>query len=144
MPRRSLIIFVGLCILLVSIIFLPSLIRHNLSSDTNKSNLSSDKQEGYTLYIIKNYGNINHEVTVELFNSKNTSIFNESYILAPNKQIESESSVGLADGTRIEVTLDNTTTENEFVLGNLSDVAVLYVDIDKYPDDPVNLTIAVP
>ncbi|AAM03944.1 hypothetical protein [Methanosarcina acetivorans] len=110
----------------------------------NESNFPSDKKEGYTLYIINNHGNINHEVTVELFDLKNSSIFNKSYILAPDEQIKSESSVGLADRTRIEVTLDNNTTENEVVLGDLSDVAILYIYIDAHRDDSLDLSIAVP
>ncbi|WP_440946002.1 hypothetical protein ACSAZL_18265 [Methanosarcina sp. T3] len=110
----------------------------------NESNFPSDKKEGYTLYIINNHGSINHEVTVELFDSKNTSIFNESYLLAPDEKIESESSIGLADRTRIEVTLDNNTTETEVVLGDLSDVAILYVDIDAHRDGSLDLSIAVP
>ncbi|WP_052721481.1 hypothetical protein [Methanosarcina siciliae] len=110
----------------------------------NESNFPSDKKEGYTLYIINNHGNINHEVTVELFDLKNTSIFNKSYILAPDEQIKSESSVGLADRTRIEVTLDSNTTETEVVLGDLSDVAILYIDIDAHRDGSLDLSIAVP
>lgn len=98
----------------------------------------------YTLYIINNQGSINHEVTVELFDSKNTSIFSESYMLAPDEQIKSESNVGLADRTRIEVTLDNNTTETEVVLGDLSDIAILSIDIDAHHDDSLDLSIAVP
>lgn len=133
--RKFLIIFVGICLLLVGIIVLPSIIRHSLLPDNSGNN---------TYFIIHNQGNINHEVTVKLFDSKNTSILNESYVLDPGEKIESHHPVGLAAGTYIEVTLDGNITETQVVPGNLSDIAVLYIDVDTHPDNPLALSIAVP
>lgn len=133
--RKLLIIFVGICLLLLGIIVLPYVIRHNSLPD---------KKENNTLLIIHNQGNTSHEVTVKLFDSKNTSIFNESYILAPREDIRNQYPVGLVTGTYIEVTLDNNITKTETVSQNLSDIAILYIDIDVHPDDPLDLSIAVP
>lgn len=143
MARRFLIIFLSICLLLVSIVFLPSFIRNPLLSDKNESSLPSDVKEGFTLFIIHNKGNTNHEVTVKVSDAKNISIFNESYILAPGEDISVESSVILTTGTCIAVTLDNSITETETTLVDF-DIAVIYVDIYPKPDDPLDLSISVP
>jgi len=132
--RKFLIIFVGICLLLVGIIVLSSLIRNSLLPD---------KTENNTYLIIDNRGNINHEVTAKLFDSENTSILNESYILDPGEKIESYHPVGLAAGTYIEVTLDGNITETDIVYSNLRDIAVLYFYVDTHPDNPLALSIAV-
>lgn len=133
MSRRFLIILVSMCLLLIAIIILPSDIKHDFLSDKKESN---------TLFIINNQDNISHEVIVKLFDSKNTSIFDKSYTLASGEHIESQSAVGLATGTYIEVTLDNNITETEIVPQDLSDIAILYIDM--YSDDLLSIRIAVP
>ncbi|HIH74392.1 MAG TPA: hypothetical protein HA306_03845 [Methanosarcina sp.] len=133
--RKFLVISVGIFLLLVGIIVLPSLIRNSLLPD---------KTENNTYLIIDNKGNTSHEVTAKLFDSKNTSILNESYILDPGEKIENYYPVGVVAGTYIEVTLDNNITETLVVPGNLSDLAILHIEINAYPDDLLDLSIAVP
>lgn len=135
MPRRRfLIIFVGICLLLVGIIVLPSVIKHYSLPDTKESGNS---------FFINNWGNKSHEVTIEIFNSKNTSIFNESYISAPDKNIRSQFPTKLAPGTYIEVTLDSNITKTQTVSEDLIGL-VLYIQIDMVSNDPLILSIALP
>lgn len=129
--RKFLIIFVGMCLLLVGIIVLPSIIRHSLLP----------KNSTLTLFTIYNQDNTDHEVTVKLFDSKNTPIFNESYILAPDEIITSQLSVGLETGAYIEVTLDNNITETETFYEDF-DIATLYIVV--YPNDQLEISIGVP
>jgi hypothetical protein len=44
-----------------------------------QNTLLEEKEKGNSFFIV-NGGNTSHEVFVEAFNSKNNSIFNESYI----------------------------------------------------------------
>lgn len=101
------------------------------------------KIENDTLsFFIYNSGNTNHEVTVEVFDSKNISVFNESYILAPGER--SKFPITWASGPYMyKVTLDNNTTKTEIVSEDF-DMATLYIDIDMYSNDPLILGIAVP
>ena len=119
----------------MSIIVLPSIIRN--------SHLP-DKTDNNTYITIYNKGNVNHKIIVKLFDSKNTSIFNESYVLSHEEKIESYYPVGMAAGTYIEVTLDNNIIETLVVPGDLSDIAILHIGIDMNPDEPLNLSIVVP
>lgn len=143
MARRFLIIFISICLLLVSVTFLPSFIRHPLLSDENESSIPSDVKEGFTLFIIHNKGSTNHEVIVEVSDAKNISLFNESYLLVPGEDINIESSVILTTGTCIAVTLDNSIIETETTLVDF-DIAVIDVNIYPNPDDPLDLSISVP
>lgn len=133
MPRRFFIL-VGICLLLVGIIFLPSVINHYSIYDKNESDNS---------FFINNWGNKSHEVAVEVFNSKNTSKFSESYISAPSKHTRSQFPFTLESGEYIEVTLDNNITKTENISEDANDV-VLYIDIDMSTDDPLVLGIAIP
>ena len=135
MSRKKIqIAFVVICLLLVSIIVLTSFVRHNSLLD---------KKESGNTFIINNMGNKSHEITVEVFDSKNTSIFNESYVLAPGKYIRSRFPFTLEPGMYIEATLDNNITMNQTVSGDTEDIS-LHIYIDMYPDDPLVLSIAIP
>ncbi|AAM03938.1 hypothetical protein [Methanosarcina acetivorans] len=135
MSRKKIqITFVIICLLLVSIIIFTSFVKHY--------SLFDKKESGNSFFII-NWGNKSHEITVEVFNSKKTSIFNESYISDPKKDIESQFPFRLESGTYIEVTLDNNITKTQIISEDASDV-VLYIDIDRYPDDLLVLGIAIP
>jgi hypothetical protein len=103
MQRKLLIIFVGICLLLVYIIVLHSVIRHNTFSEEIENN---------TL-IILNQDNTTHEVTVKLFDSNNSSIFDELYVLDPEKEIKSQYPARLVTGTSIDVTLNIGSSKND-------------------------------
>jgi len=130
--RRLLIIFAGICLLLILTVVLPYVITYNTYHEKN-----------HTL-IIRNQGDTSHEVTVKLFDSNNSSIFNESYILDPEEKIKSQYPVRLITGTYIEVTLDNNITKAETVYSNLSDTDILYINIDARSDNPLDLSIVTP
>jgi hypothetical protein len=70
---------------------------------------------------------------VKLFDSNNNSIFNESYVLDPEKEIKSQYPARLITGTSIDVTLNNDITRTETVYSNLSDTDIIYELIPK-PD----------
>jgi len=96
MPRRKfLIIFVGICLLLV-IITLSYFLWHDSLIEANS--------EITNFFFIHNWGNTSHEVTVELFNTQNASVFNESYISVPGETIESQFPITPVPGVEIEVT----------------------------------------
>ena len=136
MSKKNQIVFVVICLLLVSIIFLIFFVNYNSLLD---------KKESGNSFFINNWGNKSHEVSIEVFNSKNTSIFNESYILAPGKTISSQFPTTLAPGTYIEVTLDNNITETQTVSEDQSQSHVaLYIQIDMHPDDPLEMNTAIP
>jgi hypothetical protein len=134
MSKKNQIVFMVICLLLVSIIVLTFFVKQN--------SLLGEKEKGNSFFIV-NWGNKSHEVFVEVFNSKNNSIFNESYILTPKKTISSQFPTKLTPGTYIEVTLDNNITKTQYVSNDASDI-VLSVNIDMSPDDPFNLIISVP
>ncbi|KKG40625.1 hypothetical protein, partial [Methanosarcina mazei] len=102
-----------------------------------------EKKENHTL-IIRNQDNTSHEVTVKLFDSNNSSIFNESYVLDPEEKIKSQYPVRLITGTYIEVTLDNNIIKAETVYSNLSDTDILYININARSDNPLDLSIVTP
>jgi hypothetical protein len=132
--RRLIIIFVGIFLLLILTVVLPDVIMYNSLHE---------KKENHTL-IIRNQDNTSHEVTVKLFDSNNSSIFNESYVLDPEEKIKSQYPVRLITGTYIEVTLDNNITKAETVYSNLSDTDILYININARSDNPLDLSIVTP
>lgn len=134
MQRRLLIIFAGICLLLVYIVVLHSVIRHNTLSEEIENN---------TL-VIRNQDNTTHEVTVKLFDSNNNSIFNELYVLDPEEKIKSQYPARLVTGTSIEVTLNNNITKTETIYSNLSDTDVIYINIDAHRGNPLDLSIVSP
>lgn len=134
MQKRLLILFAGICLLLVYIVVLHSVIRHNTLSE---------KIENNTL-VIRNQDNITHEVIVKLFESNNNSIFNESYVLDPEKEIKSQYPARLVTGTSIDVTLNNDITRTETVYSNLSDTDIIYINIDAHRGNPLDLSIVSP
>jgi hypothetical protein len=134
MSKKNKIVIIVICLLLVSIIVLTFFVNHN--------SLLDKKESGNSFFIV-NLGNESHEVTVEVFNSKNTSLFNESYISAPRKTISSQFPTKLTPGTYIEVTLDNNVTKIQTVSNDASDV-MLSINIDMSPDNPFYLGLSVP
>jgi hypothetical protein len=113
----------------------------NNSSQDNVKLINNSSQS----FFINNWGNKSHEVTVEAFSSKNISIFNESYVSAPREDMRSQFPITLAPGTYIEVILDNNITKTQIVSEDFSESdSVLYIDIDRHPDDPLDLGTAIP
>ncbi|HEY3362266.1 MAG TPA: hypothetical protein VGK06_10750 [Methanosarcina sp.] len=122
---------------------------HNNIKLINNSSQGSVKpiNESLPWLFIKNWGNKGHEVSLEAFNSKNVSIFNKSYILAPRENIKSHFPIILAAGTYIKVTLDSNITKTQIISKDFSEDnsgSALFIDIDIRPDDPLNLGTAVP
>ena len=138
MVRKFLIIFVGICFLLASIIILNSFVWHNSLIDKEETN-----NESRNSFFIHNWGNKSQEVNVELFNSKNASVFNESYISVPRETIESQFPITPVPGVEIKVTLDNNITKTLIVSKDLIGIT-LYIDIDIMPNDPLILGPALP
>ncbi|RXA19673.1 hypothetical protein EQO05_08755 [Methanosarcina sp. MSH10X1] len=134
MQRRLLNIFAGICLLLVYIVVLHSVIGHNTLSEETENN---------TL-VIHNQDNTSHEVTVKLFDSNNSSIFNELYVLDPEEKIKSQYPARLVTGTFIEVILDNNITKTETIYSNLSDTDVIYINIDEHRGNQLDLSIVSP
>lgn len=138
MSRKKIqIAFVIICLLLV-IITLNSFVWHNSFIDKEETN-----NENRSSFFIHNWGNTSHEVTVELFNSKNASVFNESYISVPGETIESQFLITPVPGVEIKVTLDNSVTKTLIVSKDLIGLT-LYIDIDIMPNDPLILGPALP
>ncbi|MDR7664662.1 hypothetical protein RG963_02440 [Methanosarcina sp. Z-7115] len=138
MSRKKIqIAFVIICLLLV-IITLNSFVWHNSFIDKEETN-----NENRSSFFINNWGNTSHEVTVELFNSKNASVFNELYISVPGETIESQFPITPVPGVEIKVTLDNSVTKTLIVSKDLIGLT-LYIDIDIMPNDPLILGPALP
>lgn len=133
MPRRKfLIISAGICLLLV-IITLSYFLWYNSLIEANS--------EITNFFFIHNWGNTSHEVTVELFNTQNTSVFNESYISVPGETIKSQFPITPVPGVEIKVTLDNNITKTLIVSKDLIGLT-LSIDIDMMPNDPLILSPA--
>ncbi len=81
---------------------------------------------------------------MKLFDSNNNSIFNESYVLDPEKEIKSQYPARLVTGTSIDVTLNNDITRTETVYSNLSDTDIIYINIDAHRGNPLDLSIVSP
>lgn len=144
--KKSLIIFIGICLLLASVVILNPFTQHNSPTgkeeDNNEeeNNIESDNSNSF---FINNWGNANHEVTVELLNSKNTSVFSESYTSVPGETIEEKFPVTPEPGEEIVVTLDNNITKTQNVSDDSTGLA-LYVDVDMVTSDPLSLSVVLP
>ncbi|WP_054864571.1 hypothetical protein [Methanosarcina barkeri] len=71
--KKSLIIFAGICILLVGIVILNPFMQHNSPTGKEENNVEEENNSESVdpnSFFINNWGNANHEVTVELLNSK--------------------------------------------------------------------------
>ena len=122
----------GICLLLV-IITLGYFLWHSSLIEANSEITNS--------FFIHNWGNTSHEVTVELFNTENVSVFNESYISVPKETIKSQFPITPVTGVEIEVTLDNNITKTLIVSKDLIGL-ILTIDIDMMPNDPLILSPA--
>ncbi|MCC4766395.1 hypothetical protein FXW07_07145 [Methanosarcina sp. DH1] len=112
---------------------------NNSSQNTTPTNNSSQS------FFIDNWGNKSHEVTVEVLNLKNISIFNKSYISAPKENVKIPFPFTLAQGSCIKVTLDRNVTKTEIVSKDFSETSsALYIYIDMHPDDSLVLSTAIP
>lgn len=141
MSRKILVIFVCIFLLLISIIVLIPVVKQNILLDKNENN--NNKESG-NYFFIHNWGNKSHEVTVEVLDSKNTSIFNESYMSAPKKEsMRKQFPFTLTSGTYIKATLDNNITKTEMISNDASDLSIS-IDIEIQPDDPLDIGIAIP
>ena len=74
--KKILIIFAGICLLLVSAVILNPSTQHTslISKEENSSESNnSNERDIFNSFIINNWGNANHKVNVELLDSKNNS-----------------------------------------------------------------------
>lgn len=105
--------------------------------------ISSNREyelENQISFSLHNNDEIEHQALVEIFDSTNTSVLKEIYIVAPGDKI-SPGSLKMEDGTyRIEVTLDNDT--NKKYIGNQSSGQHDYIYITGNPDEPFMVEIA--
>ncbi|AKJ40083.1 MULTISPECIES: hypothetical protein [Methanosarcina] len=144
--KKSLIIFAGICILLVGIVILNPFMQHNSPTGKEENNVEEENNSESVdpnSFFINNWGNANHEVTVELLNSKNTSVFSKSYSSVPGKTIKDKFSITPVPGGEIVVTLDNDITKTQTVSEN-STSSILYVDVDMLTSNPLDLSIVLP
>lgn len=144
--KKSLIIFVGVCLLLASIVILNPFTQHNSPTGKEENNSGEEnniESDNSNSFFINNWGNANHEVTVELLNSKNTSVFSESYTSVPGETIEEKFPVTPVSGEEIVVTLDNNVTKTQTVSEDSTGLA-LYVDVDMVTSDPLGLSVVLP
>ncbi|MCC4768291.1 hypothetical protein FXW07_17235 [Methanosarcina sp. DH1] len=150
--KKSLIIVAGICLLLVGIIILNPFMQQNSPTnkeENNSENKNNSEEENNSesaspnSFFINNWGNANHEVTVELLNSKNNSVFSESYTSVPGEPIEDQFPVTPVTGGQVVVTLDNNITRTQPVSEDLTDL-VLYIDIDMIASSPLDLTTVLP
>lgn len=123
---------VSICLVLV-IITLSYFLWHSSLIEANSEITNS--------FFINNWGNTSHEVTVELFNTQNVSVFNESYISVPRETIRSQFPITPVPGVEIKVTLDNNITKTLIVSKDLLGLT-LSIDIDMMPNDPLILSPA--
>ncbi|HWQ48322.1 MAG TPA: hypothetical protein VN414_05145, partial [Methanosarcina sp.] len=109
----------------------------------DKENNNNDEVDNSNSFFVNNWDNTNHEVTVELLDSKNASVFKESYTSVPGESLKEQFPVTLEPGAEIKVTLDNNITKTQTVSED-SIGLVLYIDVYMVTSDPLSLTIALP
>ena len=156
--KKSLIIVAGICLLLVGIIILNPFMQQNSPTNKEENNSENKNNSEYennsedennsesaspNSFFINNWGNANHEVNVELLNSKNNSVFSESYTSVPGETIEDQFPVTPVTGGQVVVTLDNNITRTQPVSEDLTDL-VLYIDIDMIASSPLDITTVLP
>jgi len=150
--KKSIIILAGICLLLVGIAVLNPFTQqnsiidkenNNINNNINDNNNNDDKVDNSNSFFINNWDNINHEVTVELLDSKNASVFKESYTSVPGETLDNKFPVTLEPGEEIKVTLDNNITKTQIVSEDLEGL-VLYIDIDMVDSDPLFVSTAYP
>ncbi|TQD27030.1 hypothetical protein [Methanolobus vulcani] len=98
--------------------------------------ISSDhehKLENLISFSLHNDDEIDHEVLVEIFDSTNTSVFKETYIVAPGDEIYPNPLKKEEGAYRIEVALDNT---NKTYIGDLYSEYHDYIHITGVSDEP--------
>lgn len=139
--KKFLIILAGICLLLVGIVVLNPFTQQNSLID--KENNNNDEVDNSNSFFVNNWDNTNHEVTVELLDSKNASVFKESYTSVPGESLKEQFPVTLEPGAEIKVTLDNNITKTQTVSEDLIGL-VLYIDVYMVTSDPLSLTIALP
>lgn len=139
--KKYLIILAGICLLLVGIIVLNPFTQQN--SIIDKENNNEDEVDNSNSFFVNNWDNTNHEVTVELLDSKNVSVFKESYTSVPGKSLKEQFPVAMEPGAEIKVTLDNNITKTQTVSEDLIGLA-LYIDVYMLTSDPLSITIALP
>lgn len=127
--------------MLVGIVVLNPFTQQNSLID--KENNNNDEVDNSNSFFVNNWDNTNHEVTVELLDSKNASVFKESYTSVPGENLKEQFPVTLEPGAEIKVTLDNNITKTQTVSEDLIGL-VLYIDVYMVTSDPLSLTIALP
>ncbi|SFM50417.1 hypothetical protein [Methanolobus profundi] len=90
--------------------------------------------ENHVSFSLHNDDEIKHEVLVEIFDSTNTSVFKETYIVAPGDEIYPARLKKEEGAYRIEVTLDNNT--NNTYIGDLYSEYHDYIHITGVSDQP--------
>lgn len=142
--RKSLIILVGICLLLVGIVVLNPFTQQNSNVDKENNNSNNnDEVDNSNSFFINNWDNTSHEVTVELLDSKNASVFKESYTSVPGENLNYKFPVTLEPGAEIKVTLDNDITKTQTVSEDSTGL-ILYIDAYMVTSDPLFLSTALP
>lgn len=139
--KKSLIILAGICLLLVGIVVLNPFTQQ--TSLIDKENNNDIEVNNSNSFFVNNWDNTNHEVTVELLDSKNASVFKESYTSVPGESLKEQFPVTMEPGAEIKVTLDNNITKTQTVSEDLIGLA-LYIDVYMVTSDPLSLTISLP
>lgn len=149
MSGKKYFILAGICLLLLVIVVINPFTQQNSpianenSNSNSNSNNNEDQVDNSNSFFINNWDNTSHEVTVELLDSKNASVFKESYTSVPGETLNYKFPVTLEPGAEIKVTLDNDITKTETVSEDSTGLA-LYIDTYMVTSDPLFLSTALP
>ncbi|MDD2665992.1 MAG: hypothetical protein PHD13_00560 [Methanocellales archaeon] len=91
-------------------------------------------------FSLSNKDGITHEVTVEIFDSSNRTIFNKMYTIEPRERVQSPEITKDKGEYMYKVTVDNTATEWQTAYVGGSNCGVM---IDIYSSREVNIILLV-
>ena len=98
-------------------------------------------------FSIRNKDVHDHEVSVEIFDPENNSIFKESYLLAPEERISSPDTPVELGTYRYEITLDNKITKTQYARSDyvfdLSSSEFVDIEIVEDQNEPIHIGISV-
>ncbi|WP_462273273.1 hypothetical protein [Methanohalophilus sp.] len=139
--KRNIALFIG-------ILLLGLLIASSIFNLPSLNPIDNPKENDTLTFFLQNWGDTDHEVTVKIFDQKNNSIFNESYVLTPGERIKSPVITSMLGMYRYEVTLDNNITKTQTAevryAEDVSGSDVLFIDIAEQSNDSLHLGIAIP
>ncbi|MGP8329809.1 MAG: hypothetical protein ACT6FF_05780 [Methanosarcinaceae archaeon] len=142
MQRRNYIaIFMSMIILVAIAVFVLLSVLPSFYDEMTNEN----KENSTLAFSIRNLDNTSHMITVEIFDSKNTSKFNESYFIAPKEGLKATEVSLKKDTYMYEITLDNNLKQNQIVGKNPDDLSLesLHISINVDSDEPLRLGHAI-